>query len=408
MSRGGPIRVTLSSLLYPPLYSGAARQARAVLARMEDRIEVTVWTLGRRDLEREERDERGWRIRRWDHLERPGYGRRFAGHVLRALARGPKPDVLFGLGVDPSTYGALALAHLRGIPTVVKLTLEGEDDPVTLSHRSFGRQRLALLRTADAVVCPSRRLAELAREAGLSPSRIHHIPNGVDLDRFRPPVTGTRNPHALVWVGAIQARKRPDLALAAALPLFPRFPGLEFHVVGGLGRTPEARRFGEEFIASVPEEVRSRVIFHGSTDRPEDAVARAGVLLFPSEAEGLPNVVLEAMACGTIPVVSDLPALHEAVDAEVGRFVDRNETADWTRAIEEILTADESLDEMRLACRRRAEQRFDLGGTSASYEAIFRRLAARESDTSADEAGPTRPGGRGQEAAGPGAKGERA
>lgn len=377
MRSRGPIRVTLTSLLYPPLYSGAARQARAVLERMAETVEVTVWTLGRTDLAPDERDERGWRILRWDRLDRPGYGRRFAAHVVRALLRSERPDVLWSLGVDPSTYAALLLSRLRGIPTVVKLTLEGEDDPVTLAGKSLGRLRLALLRSADAIVCPSFRLVELARSAGLDPSRIHHVPNGVDLTRFRPPSAGERRVRSLVWVGAIQARKRPDLALDAALPLFSRFPDLEFHIVGGLGRTAEARQFGEAFLAAIPEEVRARVHVHGSTDRPEDIVARAGFLLLPSEAEGLPNVVLEAMACGTIPVVSDLPALHEAVDSEVGRFVLRSDTAEWTRALEELLMTVDSLDPMRRACRRRAEERFDLGLTSSRYEAIFAELAAR-------------------------------
>jgi glycosyltransferase involved in cell wall biosynthesis len=298
---------------------------------------------------------------------------------MRELIRGPKPDVLWTLGVDRSTYGALALARLRKIPTVVKLTLEGEDDPVTLSRRSFGFLRLTLVRAAEAVVCPSRRLVELTAQSGFDPSRVHHVPNGVDLTRFQPPAPGTRNSHAIAWVGAVTERKRPDLALGALLPLFPCFPNLEFHMIGGLGRTPKARQFGETFLASIPEAVRARVILHGSTETPEAILARAGFLLLPSEAEGLPNSVLEAMACGTIPVVSDLPALHEAVDDTVGRFVPTMQTADWTRTVEELLSSTESLGNMRAAARRRVEERFDLEETARCYEAIFRQLAGRES-----------------------------
>ena len=371
-----PIRVVLSSLLYPPMYSGAARQARAVLARMGTRIDVTVWTLGRQDLAASEQDEHGWQIERRGRLERPGYGRRFALDVARALAKGTRPDLIWALGVDPSTYGLLALSTIRGIPVVVKLTLEGEDDPLSLSARSAGSVRIALLKRAAAVVCPSTRMADLSVQAGLDANRVHHIPNGVDLALFRPPNPGERNPRSLVWVGAIQERKRPDLVLEAAMPLFERFPDLVFHVVGGLGRTPEARRFGEAFIASVPEEVRDRVVFHGSLDRPEDVVSKAGFLLLPSQAEGLPNVVLEAMACGTIPIVSDLPAMREAV-GNCGIYVQGFVASDWTRAIENALAAADGSHEQRAACRARAEDCFDLGKTSAKYEAIFERLSGR-------------------------------
>lgn len=368
------LHVTVVSLLYPPLYSGAGRQARAVLTRLGDDVEVSVLTLGRHDLPDEEPCGARGRIRRLGRLGESSYGRRFATRAVAALITDPRPDVIFALGVGPATYGTLVLGAARGIPTVVKLTLEGEDDPVTLARRSFGQARLALLRRAAAVVCPSRRLAELACAAGLAPGRVHHIPNGVDLDRFRPPAEGTRDPRRLVWVGAIQQRKHPDLALAAALPLFSRYPDLSLHFVGGLGRTPEARRFGEEFMTSVPGNLRDRVVFHGATERPEEVVQGAGFLLLPSEAEGLPNVVLEAMACGTVPLVSDLPALHEAVATGTGRFVPNLDASQWTAALDELLAAPE-LATARRACRERVVAAFDLDAVAARYRALFRDLA---------------------------------
>ncbi|MEZ4651700.1 MAG: glycosyltransferase [Candidatus Eisenbacteria bacterium] len=145
--------------------------------------------------------------------------------------------------------------------------------------------------------------------------------------------------------------------------------------MGGLGRTPEARKFGEAFIASVPASIRERVVFHGSLERPEEVVSRAGFLLLPSQAEGLPNVVLEAMACGTIPIVSDLPAMREAV-GDCGFYVDGFGVADWRNAIESVLLGADALTAERDACRTRAETRFDLGATSARYEEIFQRLSA--------------------------------
>ncbi len=195
-------------------------------------------------------------------------------------------------------------------------------------------------RRADAVLFPSR---DAARRAGarlrIPKNRRAVLPHAVDPKvHFPAPLEG-REPTILCIANA-ERRKNHEVLLRA------------------LGDPVELPGGGPELIlAGFPESARDRlaelrrtpcaVSWH-TTHLPEDreladALRRAGVLVLPSRGEGFGLPVLEAMACGTPLVLSDLPVLRE-VAGEAAAYVAPEDAEGWRS---EMLRALEAGPEVR-------------------------------------------------------------
>jgi len=199
-------------------------------------------------------------------------------HVLPPLHRGPAVVTVHDLSFErePALMGAL---DRRVFKTLVPRSVRRAARVLTVSERT------------------RRDLEELY---GVSPAKVVVTPNGVD-PRFAP--GGTPGGY-LLFVGAIQARKDPLAALAAA-----QAAGLRLVVAG-----PEKDTELAERLRAGGADLRGYVA--------DDELARlyreAAALVFPSRYEGFGLPVLEALASGTPVVATDDPAVREvAGDAAV-------------------------------------------------------------------------------------------
>jgi glycosyltransferase involved in cell wall biosynthesis len=203
---------------------------------------------------------------------------------------------------------------LRGPSVVTIHDLHFEHDPSVmglLDRVTFKTVVPRAVRKADHVLAVSERTKrDIVDLYGVSPDKVTVTPHGVD-PAFAPG-DGTNDGY-LLFVGAVQARKDPLAALAAAdaagVPL----------VVVGPEKEPELAR-----------ELRARgADVRGWVEKPElaELYRRAGALILPSRHEGFGVPVLEAMASGTPVVLSDDEALRE-VAGEAGVY---GELADAVR-----------------------------------------------------------------------------
>ncbi len=236
--------------------------------------------------------------------------------ILRRLqARGSDFDAIDAHYFYPEGVAAAMLGRVLRKPVVI--TARGTD--INLIP-SFALPR-AMIRwaatTASHVIAVSRALKDALIALGVPESKITVLRNGVDLEMFRPldrprarERLGLHGP-TLLSVGHLIERKGHDLVIAA-LPLLPQ------HHLLICGTGPEksalerlAQRLG----------VADRVRFLGQIehDRLAGIYTAADALILASSREGWPNVLLEAMACGTPVVASNIWGNPEIVAcAEAG------------------------------------------------------------------------------------------
>jgi glycosyltransferase involved in cell wall biosynthesis len=184
------------------------------------------------------------------------------------------------------------------------------------SHRVWSRKRRAWDALAIRLVAPSRWLAASAASSSLfRDRRCEVIPNGLDLERFRPQDAarcrerlGLPAGRRLILTGGVHLASDPNKGLDLMAEALRRLPQL------GPVDDVEWVLFGVEPGAPVPDVPMPVRALGTLTDETMLAslYATADVCVAPSRQENLPGTVMEAMACGVPCVASSHPSLDEA------------------------------------------------------------------------------------------------
>ena len=252
-----------------------------------------------------------------------------------------------------------------------------------LSRDGFRAREQAYRNLDLTVVAPSRWIGEHARRSRLfGGRRIEHIRTGVDLTVFRPhdrsaarASLGLPSDRTLILFGAFAAtadRRKGFHHLKAALHAFARSKCPD---------RPTVVVFGAPQDASCSDELPLPTISVGRIEE-EDKLARlfaaADVFVAPFAEDNLPNVILEALACGTPVVAFAAGGIPEAVDHQRNGFLAPvGDAAQLGRGIAWLLSDTSRLDEVRRAARETAEARFDLVDCTRRYEELFTDIAAK-------------------------------
>jgi glycogen(starch) synthase len=115
---------------------------------------------------------------------------------------------------------------------------------------------------------------------------------------------------------------------------------------------------------------------HEATTQPESILSAADAAVVPSQwPEPFGLAAIEAMACGTVPIVSDAGILPEIIGPENARCVfPQGDFAKLADRITFVLTDADSRRLIRASCIERVQTHFDLSRCGKAYEAIFERV----------------------------------
>jgi len=206
----------------------------------------------------------------------------------------------------PDACAAAKIARELDVPLTVSVA--GSDANVYLQYRIRRRQILAMLDQAATVVVRSDALRQVLIQHGVAPAKAVLIYNGVDCDRYRPmPKAAARQQLQLNFDGPLLVyvgRLSPEKGVSDLLQAFARVPA-------PAGQPVRLLIVGDGFLrADLQSEaaalgIADRVIWAGSKPPQEipTYLCASDLLCLASHREGVPNVVLEANACG-IPVVA--------------------------------------------------------------------------------------------------------
>ena len=301
---------------------------------------------------------------RYAHI--PAAGGRFDG---AALARAVLPllksiraefpfDVIDASFFFPDGPAAAALGKALDVPVSIKA--RGGDIHVWGSKPAIRKQILDAAHDAAGVLAVSAALKADMVAMGMAAGKIRVHYTGVDLDLFKPVAREPRNAPLVVCVGNLLERKGQRLLIEA-------ISQIEGATLMLIGQGPNRDALEAKALALG---VADRVQFTGSIAHEEMAMwlAKADVMALASASEGLANAWVEALACGTPLVITDVGGAREVVDRpDAGHLVPFDPAA-IAAAIRDLFTHPRE----PLAVRAVAE-RFTWG---ANTEALYAHLAS--------------------------------
>lgn len=330
-------------------------------------------------------------------VEPPGVLRRYNKAILRQTK-----IALPALGLSLLQYGVrlgrwlrahrVDLLHCNQTRAVLQAGLAGKFAGIPVVWVARIREPLPRLATlwgawcASAVVSLAPGCLEEFKGAQVLASKIADIPLGVDTERFAPPEENPPVPHGLgvrprdrvvVMVGGLHPRKRHDLLIDAAPRIIAAVPEVRLVIVGGVFED-----VGPEYETQLKERahhlgVAERVIFAGRRDDVPAILRIAEVFVLPSDREGLPGAVLEAMATG-LPCVVTRVAAAPVVDGVTGSVIPPNDADALANAVVRLLRDQGLRVAMGRAARQRAVEVYSLQATVRQYEALYSSLVSRK------------------------------
>jgi teichuronic acid biosynthesis glycosyltransferase TuaC len=238
----------------------------------------------------------------------------YLGSLLPYLNRLQAADVVLATWAYPDGCAGVLAAHALDKPCVVKV--HGSDVNVVLKRRTARSVAARVLPKADAVVAVSQSLADELVRLGVPAAQVAVVTNGVDASVFFPRCrTEARRAlgvadgaRVILFVGRLEPQKGVRELLGAFERVRRRIPSATLVLLGDGVSCGEVRaRVGQwgNGVARVlgPKTHREVAEWMGATD----------VLTLPSWAEGMPNVVWEALASGRPVVATSVGGIAHAL-----------------------------------------------------------------------------------------------
>ncbi|MCE9671733.1 glycosyltransferase [Myxococcus stipitatus] len=388
----GSPRVLLLAERFPPDIGGLARsgaRTAGALSRLGARVDVLAWTRAQapgalstvEDAGEVSPFARGATLHRLGLFGSMDLSMQHTLDVLGHLHAKRRYDLVWGHYLSPPGFLAVVFAASVGIASTV--SARGNDvDQLMFPPGDFARL-LWTLQRADVLTAAS---ADLGRKMGMllgRESRVEVIPNAVDTEVFSPgpadPALRERlgiAPGEVVLGFSGELRHKKGLPfLLSALTEVRRVRPACLLVIGEV-RARDAEHL-VSFRAEHPED-GARILVSGALETPEAIAAHlrlCDVYLQPSLWEGMPNALLEAMACARPVIASDAGGIPEAVTHQRNGFIVEKALLNHLgQACLDVL----SLSPDHLAAIGAAARRRILEGFTSDAEAeVLRRVLAR-------------------------------
>ena len=304
----------------------------------------------------------------WENM----LGAGFTACFVHEFRRDP-PDLVYAAWTGAPATAAWLMWRLTGIPYA---TAAHAYDLYEHGGDWWLMEKVALARFVHTSTEMGRRTL---LERGADPARVAVIRRGLEVFPELKPLRPDRRPLRLICVARLVPKKglRAQLQIYAAV----RDTGLDFaaRIVGSgelreelereaaaLGLAPLVTFTGEVAPAAVWEHLRWA-----------DVLLHTGMVTPTGDRDGLPNVIPEAMAAGTVVLTSFAAATTEAIQSEAtGLVADVTRPAEWATALRRLADDDALAERLRVAARIWVEENYDARRNAERLHAWFAQAAA--------------------------------
>ncbi|UCF78663.1 MAG: glycosyltransferase [Candidatus Eiseniibacteriota bacterium] len=309
---------------------------------------------------------------------------RVVGRLARLL-REERVQLLQTFFYRPEILGAFAAAMAR-VPVVIGSQHDVMVPGGRLSRFLLRASRLKVRHViANCEAC--RRQRQLL--TGLAPESVSVIHIGLSGDEMAAagegelPASETDFFEAapvVLWVGRLLHVKGPDVFLRAAATVLRHNPGARFLVVGDGPMRSELDSLADEL------GLGGAVRFAGETGTLQGILGSSSVVVCSSRSEGVPTVLMEAMAAGTPVVAPDVGGVGELVrDGVDGLLFESQNSDELASAVSRLLSDKTLAAEIGAAGRQRVVAQFTFDETArrvqALYETLLNASLGQETDT---------------------------
>ncbi len=304
--------------------------------------------------------------------------------VWKLFSLRKKYDIVHFHGASLPLFVCLPFLKVMGKKVIAKVLASGlgtEAGSLKGRYMFLGNLLALIAKKADAFIAISREIEEGLKSDGVPQERIHLITNFVDSERFSP--AGREEQEALRrelsfegktvinFTGRIVERKGLYLLLNAAA-LNEKLFSSGLIVVAGTGpdegRIKElAKRLG----------IKEKIRFIGHSNMPERYLQASDIFVLPSYHEGMPNSLLEAMACGLPVIASRIGGVVDIVeDGKSGILFDPGDVSGLASAMSRVLEDGELRQSLGKEARKRVVENFSIDRIADEYIKLYGKLWA--------------------------------
>ena len=309
----------------------------------------------------------------------------------RYLKRSDRPDVYQFFSASQWVVPFLWAMKVLRIPSLLVFTLLGEGRGSPLRRWLRTRYFRFLFKSFDSIVTSSGVMTDELDKLGVPLTRIHTIPNGVNLERFRPAGESERadlrrrldladEDEVVLFIGAILPRKAVDVLLEGWLEVAAARPRARLVLVGDKNEHQSKFQAFRDKLGGLVDQLPdpTRVTFTGSLPNVEDYLRASDLFVFPSIREGMPNVVPEAMATGLASILTPFKGLPTefGTPGEHYSLVERTPTALGSEILR-LLENRVQRAELGRKARTWVEEHMDVETSLDRFSGLYRELAGR-------------------------------
>jgi glycosyltransferase involved in cell wall biosynthesis len=297
---------------------------------------------------------------------------------LARLMREQQPQIVQNFLFHANVVGTLAAQRLK-VPHVL-LGMRVADPR---RSRAWIERRMA--KRASKVVCVSQNVADFCRERGFPDEKLAVIPNGIDVERFATakPIDLTKlglppGRRAIVFVGRLHQQKGLQGLLIVSIGFLAQLPNHDLLVVGDGPERAALQRLAANLGIGDRFHIGNRIHFAGWRSDVPEILAAADLLVLPSQWEGMPNVILEAMAASKPVVASLVEGVSELLgSAAIDQTVPAADMGKLGLRIPQIIQNPQLATKLGQANQRRVLEEFSLQRMVNKYQQVFSELIAR-------------------------------
>ena len=272
-----------------------------------------------------------------------------------------RPDIIVGFNIFPQTICAFTCARLSRKPAIVCI---GDWPGIWRARRKL----LPILKRCDAITTTGSKSREYLIRQGIKANRIFALHRSKDTERFHPIPMPKK--YDLLFMGRLAPAKNLETLLRVVSE------------VRALKRDLRVAIVGDGYLRDSLEQmaiqlgITDNLEFPGASDKPEYYYNCSKILMLTSHYEGMPNVMLEAMACGVPCVVPDVGDITDAAIDGVNAIVIREpyDIPGFTSAIIKLLDDKEFYNRLSQNTRKVVMDRYSLKNATDTWDKIFASL----------------------------------